>query len=128
MGVAALHPLPPADQNSLVVQGDGGGWFEEPSITSRKRWQGLPRGRTTDRQTGQEREGWFQGASLLGLRQVDEVFTAGRQQLAWTAHGPNVVLFQNGSRFMQTVLKHLGRLQLCVVFRPLILPVQRECT
>ena len=63
---------------------------------------------------------------LSGGGEVDEILTAGGKQLARPPHTPDVVLLQHRGGFVQSVLEHLGALQLGKVLRPLILPVECE--
>ena len=57
---------------------------------------------------------------------MDQILTAGGQQLSRAAHGADVMLLQHRGRFTQTVLEHLGGFELGIIFRPLILPVQGQ--
>lgn len=59
---------------------------------------------------------------------MDQILTAGWQQLAWTAHAPDVMLLQHRSGFVHPVFEHLDGLQLSEILGPLILPVERQGT
>lgn len=56
---------------------------------------------------------------------MDQIFTASREQLARSTHGPDVMLFEYRGGFVQSMLEHLDGLQLSEIPRPLILPVER---
>jgi hypothetical protein len=56
---------------------------------------------------------------------VDQILTAGGEQLPRSTHAPDVMLLQYRGGFVQSMLEHLGGLQLSKVLGPLILPVER---